>query len=114
MFYILGITIIFLINQRIITSMTQYNKIKIPTTLLSNTNIFINKQRLHNSFLRMLINSDYKKIKHQIIILNNYTKEKINNSYQTFLTNYYNNCQHFYSIDETDLFIIDNVVQIIL
>ena len=111
MFYILGITIIFLMNQTMIISMTQYNKINIhiPFSLLN-----VNKQRLYNSFLRILINSDYKRIKHQIIFINNYAKEKINNTYQEFLTNYYNNCQAYYSIDETDLFIIDNIVQFII
>jgi len=111
MFYILGITIIFLINQTIIVSMTQYNKINIHIPVSS---LNVNKQRLYNSFLRILINSDYKIVKKKIIFINNYIKEKINNSYQTFLTNYYNNCQSYYSMDETDLFIIDNIVQIIL
>lgn len=90
---------VFLLNQKVIIAMSPSIKINIDT----NTNFYQCKQRLYNTFLRILIQSDYKSI-----------KQKVNNVYQEFLTNYYNNCQAYYSLDETDLFVIDSVVQIIL
>ena len=96
------LTFVILLNQKAIIAMSSINKIKIFHTF-SNTNINICKQRLYNTFLRILIQSDYKLI-----------KQKINNTYQEFLTNYYNNCQAYYSLDETDLFVIDSLVQIVL
>ena len=99
MFYPLFLLIfIFLFNQKAIIAISPSVKINI------NSNFYQCKQRLYKTFLRILVyNTYYKTIKH-----------KVNNTYQEFLTNYYNNCQHYYSIDETDLFIIDNLVQIIL
>jgi len=90
---------VFLLNQKVIIAMSPSIKININT----NTNFYQCKQRLYNTFLRILIQSDYKSI-----------KQKVNNVYQEFLTNYYNNCQVYYSLDETDLFVIDSLVQIIL
>jgi hypothetical protein len=90
---------IFLFNQKAVIAMSPTIKININ----SNSNFYQCKQRLYNTFLRILIHNDYKTI-----------KQKVNNTYQEFLTNYYNNCQAYYSLDETDLFVIDSLVQIIL
>ena len=103
MFYPLFLLLfVFLLNQKVI-AMSPSVKIKLIPSF-SYKNIYTCKQRLYNTFLRILVyNTDYKTI-----------KQKVNNTYQEFLTNYYNNCQRYYSIDETDLFIIDNLVQLIL
>ena len=80
---------------------------------ISYSHIVVTQQRLRNSFLRTLVNTDYKGFKNHVFLLQNCAKEKINNAYQEILTNYYNNILHFYSMEEKDIFMIDNLVQIL-
>ena len=96
------LTLFFLINPTNVISMSPSVKIKISNSF-SYLSLYKYKERLHNTFLRILVYNDYRTI-----------KQKINNNYQAFLTNYYNICQCYYSLDENDLFIIDNVVQLVI
>lgn len=70
--------------------------------------------KIRNSLLRRLVQSDYKSIKKHILLLSGCAKEKINNTYEDFLNNYYNNVLHYYSMDEKDIFMIDNLTQLLL
>jgi hypothetical protein len=96
------LTLFFLITSKNVVSMSSSVKIKSYPSF-SNLSLYKYKQRLYNTFLRILIQNDYKTI-----------KQKINNTYQEFLTNYYNICKCYYSLDENDLFVIDNVVQLVI
>jgi hypothetical protein len=96
------LTLFFLINTKNVVSMSLCVKIKSYPSF-SHLSLCKYKQRLYNTFLRILIHNDYKTI-----------KQKINNTYQEFLTNYYNICKCYYSLDENDLFVIDNVVQLVI
>jgi hypothetical protein len=86
---------------------------KILNPSFAYSQMFLTQQRLRNSFLRTLVNTDYKGVKNHLLLLQNYAKEKINDACQEMVTNYYNNILHFYSIEEKDFFMIDNLVQIL-
>jgi hypothetical protein len=70
--------------------------------------------KIRNSLLKRLVQSDYKAIKKHILLLTDCAKEKINNTYEDFLDNYYQNVLHYYSMDEKDIFILDNLSQLFL
>ena len=108
--YLFGL--LFLMNQKIDIYANDGNTIKIILPI-SYSHIVLTQQRLRNSFLRTLINTDYKGFKNHLHLLQNCAKEKVNNVYQEILTNYYNNVLHFYSMEEKDIFMIDNLVQIL-
>ena len=72
------------------------------------------KMKIRNSILKRLVRSDYKTIKKNILLLTDFAKEKINNTYDDFLDNYYMNVLHYYSMDEKDIFILDNLTQLLL
>ena len=76
--------------------------------------ITLQKQRLRNSFLRTLLYSSYKGWKQQLLSLQKDTKEKIHQTYQSLLTNFYMTSYHYYSIDENDAFFIENILQLLL
>lgn len=115
MFYLLGIAIFFLVNHSILITCKEMNQMKLVIPFsFSNWKYIIMKQRLQNTFLRILIHSDYRTIKNQIFTLKNCAKEKINHSYQEFLTSYYHNCEHYYNINDTDMLLIDNLVQLVV
>jgi hypothetical protein len=80
---------------------------------VSYSHIIVTQQRLRNSFLRTLINTDYKGFKNHVLLLHNCAKEKINDAYQEVLTNFYNNVLHYYSMEEKDVFMIENILQIL-
>ena len=115
MFYLLGIAIFFLVNHSIIITSNEMNQVKLANpSSFSNWKYPILKQRLQNTFLRIIIYSDYRAIKNHLFTLNNCAKEKIIHSYQEFLTSYYHNCEHYYCIKDTDMILIDNLVELIL
>jgi len=72
------------------------------------------KMKIRNSILKRLVRSDYKTIKKNILLLTDFAKEKISNTYEDFLDNYYHCVLHYYSVDEKDVFVIDNCVQLFL
>ena len=72
------------------------------------------KMKIRNSILKRLVRSDYKTIKKNILLLTDFAKEKISNTYEDFLDNYYHCVLHYYSVDEMDVFVIDNCVQLFL
>jgi hypothetical protein len=96
------LSLFFLITSKNVISISQSIKIKSYPSFSHVSSYKYNKQRLYNTFLRILVYNDYKTI-----------KQKINNTYHGCLTNYYNICKCYYSLDENDLFIIDNVVQLV-
>jgi len=72
------------------------------------------KMKIRNSILKRLVRSDYKTIKKHILLIADCAKEKINNTYDDFLDNYYQNILHYYSMDEKDVFMIENCLQLFL
>jgi len=103
MYSLYFLSLFFLITSKNVISISQSVKIKsYPSFSHVSLYKYKYKQRLYNTFLRILVYNDYKTI-----------KQKINNTYHGFLTNYYNICKCYYSLDENDLFIIDNVVQLV-
>jgi hypothetical protein len=111
MFFLLGT--LFLANVFFGKVMSEGNHIKMFLPI-SYTDLFIQQQRLRNSFLRTLLYSDYKNIKNNILLLTNCAKEKIEKGYQSFVSNYYMNCYHYYTIDETDYFMVENILQLLI
>ena len=96
-------------NKNIVNAETpRYNVMSI-----SYSHILNSQQRMRNLYYRILIFADYKSIKHNVVLIHNCAKEKINNTYQEIMTNYYNNVLHYYSMEEDDLFVIDNLVQLL-
>ena len=79
-----------------------------------NSYTYFIKMKIRNSILKILVRSDYKSIKKHIFLLTGCAKEKINNTYEDFLNNYYNNVLHYYSMEEKDIFMIDNLSQLLL
>ena len=72
------------------------------------------KMKIRNSIFKRVVQSDYKTIKKHLFLMSDCMKEKISNTYEDFLDNYYQNVLHYYSMDEKDVFIIDNCVQLFL
>jgi len=72
------------------------------------------KMKIRNSILKRVVQSDYKTIKKHLFLMTDCMKEKISNTYEDFLDNYYQNVLHYYSMDEKDVFMIDNCVQLFL
>jgi len=108
--YLFGL--LFLMNQKMTINANEGNTMKIILPI-SYSHIVITQQRLRNSFLRTLVNTDYKGFKNHILLLQNCAKEKINDAYQEMLTNFYNNILHYYDMEEKDIFMIENLVQIL-
>ena len=72
------------------------------------------KMKIRNSILKRVVQSDYKTIKKHLFLMTDCVKEKISNTYEDFLDNYYMNVLHYYSMDEKDIFILDNLTQLLL
>ena len=114
LFYLFGL--FFLMNQKMNICANDVNTMKMTLPIsysYSYSQMYLTQLRLRNSFLRTLINTDYKGFKNHLLLLHNCAKEKINNACQKIVTNYYNNILHFYSMEEKDVFLIDNLVQIL-
>ena len=108
--YLFGL--LFLMNQKMTIDANEGNTMKIILPI-SYSHFVITQQRLRNSFLRTLVNRDYKGFKNHLFLLQNCAKEKINDAYQEMLTNFYNNILHYYDMEEKDIFMIENLVQIL-
>jgi hypothetical protein len=111
MFFLLGG--LFLARVMVSYAMSEGNVIKIYLPITCTDLVVRQQQRLRNSFLRTLLYTDYKGMKQKILLLSNYAKERLDETYQSFKSNYYMTCYHYYSIDENDHFLIENILQLL-
>lgn len=109
--YILG-SLCF-INQIIVMNATEGNMMK-QNLSKSYSCLYFIQMKIRNSLLKRLVQSDYKTIKKHVFLMTDCAKEKISNTYEDFLNNYYNNVLHYYSMDEKDIFMIDHLSQLLL
>jgi hypothetical protein len=111
MFFLLGG--LFLARFIFSYAMSEGNVMKLYLPVTYTDLVVRQQQRLRNSFLRTLLYTDYKGIKQNVILLTNYAKERLDETYQNLVSNYYMISYKYYSIDENDHFLIENILQLL-